>query len=104
MDEVKPVARVPTAEHREPCESRGSRTDLGAPGGEIPPGDSTKADNPYPAKVDPCPLWSKSGQTRAQLDCPLCANRARCTAANSISIRSMRRQAAASSSEPQAPT
>ena len=30
-----------TAEHREPCESRGSRTDLGAPGGEIPPGDST---------------------------------------------------------------
>src|ERR1700746_3184618 len=30
-----------TAEHREPCESRGSRTVLGAPGGEIPPGDST---------------------------------------------------------------
>src|SRR6266566_8394642 len=30
-----------TAEHREPCESRGSCTDLGAPGGEIPPGDST---------------------------------------------------------------
>jgi hypothetical protein len=34
-----------TAEHREPCESRGSRTDLGAPGGEIPPGDSTIATN-----------------------------------------------------------
>ena len=32
-----------TAGHREPCESRGSRTDLGAPGGEIPPGDSTIA-------------------------------------------------------------
>src|ERR1700757_875079 len=32
-----------TAEHREPCESRGSRTVLGAPGGEIPPGDSTVA-------------------------------------------------------------
>src|SRR6202140_2402016 len=32
-----------TAEHREPCESRGSRTVLGAPGGEIPPGDSTAA-------------------------------------------------------------
>src|SRR3954471_13694878 len=31
------------AEHREPCESRGSCTDLGAPGGEIPPGDSTSA-------------------------------------------------------------
>ena len=30
-----------TAEHREPCESRGSSTVLGAPGGEIPPGDST---------------------------------------------------------------
>jgi hypothetical protein len=41
VDEVKPVARVPTVEHREPCESRGSRTVLGAPGGEIPPGDST---------------------------------------------------------------
>ena len=41
MDEVKPVACVPTVEHREPCESRGSRTVLGAPGGEIPPGDST---------------------------------------------------------------
>src|SRR6266436_4133254 len=34
-----------TAEHREPCESRGSRTDLGAPGGEIPPGDSTRTGN-----------------------------------------------------------
>jgi hypothetical protein len=43
VDEVKPVARVPTVEHREPCESRGSRTVLGAPGGEIPPGDSTFA-------------------------------------------------------------
>ena len=40
MDEVKPAARLPTVEHREPYESRGSRTVLGAPGGEIPPGDS----------------------------------------------------------------
>src|SRR5258706_4256361 len=31
-----------TAEHREPCDSRGSRTVLGAPGGETPLGDSTK--------------------------------------------------------------
>ena len=46
MDEVKPVACVPTVEHREPCESRGSRTVLGAPGGEIPPGDSTKMRKP----------------------------------------------------------
>ena len=30
-----------TAEHREPCESRGSCTVLGAPGGETPPGNST---------------------------------------------------------------
>ena len=29
-----------TAEHREPCESRGSRTVLGEPGGESPPGHS----------------------------------------------------------------
>src|SRR6516225_8633330 len=35
-----------TAEHREPCDSRGSRTVLGAPGGEIPPGDSTTAEIP----------------------------------------------------------
>src|SRR5215471_5017242 len=33
-----------TAEHREPYESRGSRTDLGAPGGESPLGDSTTAE------------------------------------------------------------
>ena len=32
-----------TVEHREPCESRGSRTVLGAPGGETPPGDSPNA-------------------------------------------------------------
>ena len=30
-----------TAKHREPCDSRGSCTVLGAPRGEIPPGDST---------------------------------------------------------------
>ena len=45
MDEVKPAARVPTVEHRKPCEPRGSRTVLGAPGGEIPPGDSTNCEN-----------------------------------------------------------
>ena len=26
VDEVKPAARVPTVEHRKPCEPRGSRT------------------------------------------------------------------------------
>src|SRR5271155_2076070 len=38
-----------TAEHREPCESRGSCTVLGAPGGEIPPGDSTLLQGPSAA-------------------------------------------------------
>src|SRR5207245_1417576 len=37
-----------TAEHREPCESRGSRTVLGARGGEIPPRDSTIAPHRHP--------------------------------------------------------
>src|ERR1700757_4222828 len=38
-----PIGRyvMATVEHREPCDSRGSCTVLGAPGGEIPPGDST---------------------------------------------------------------
>src|ERR1700757_595357 len=40
-----------TAEHREPYESRGSRTDLGAPGGESPPGDSTSCDQSYPSAL-----------------------------------------------------
>src|SRR5438874_11011344 len=40
-----PIGRyvMATAEHREPCDSRGSCTVLGAPGGEIPSGDSTTA-------------------------------------------------------------
>ena len=37
-----------TAEHREPCDSRGSCTVLGAPGGESPPGDSTITDQGRP--------------------------------------------------------
>ena len=41
VDEAKPFKA--TAEHREPCDSRESRTVLGAPGGEIPSGDSTTA-------------------------------------------------------------
>ena len=38
-----------TAEHREPCDSRGLCTVLGAPGGEIPPGDSTQSAEPSTA-------------------------------------------------------
>ena len=46
------MLRAVRRQHREPCESRGSRTDLGAPGCEIPPGDSTLADMPLvPANV-----------------------------------------------------
>src|SRR5438046_10599955 len=45
-----PYAMAP-AEHREPCESRGSCTVLGAPGGEIPPGDSTKLPGTAPASA-----------------------------------------------------
>src|SRR6516162_1574964 len=50
-----------TAEHREPYESRGSRTDLGAPGGESPPGDSTTAVHPYP--VGNRQQWVESGHS-----------------------------------------
>ena len=41
-DEERPLVNVLMVGHHEPYEPRGSRTVLGAPGGEIPPGDSTK--------------------------------------------------------------
>src|SRR5438876_9644823 len=47
-----------TAEHREPCESRGSRTVLGARGGEIPPRDSTFRRKDFWFRG----LWRKPGQ------------------------------------------
>ena len=50
-----------TAEHREPCKSRGSRTVLGARGGEIPPRDSTIATDANVAGVGSGPKWPKSG-------------------------------------------
>src|SRR5262249_61151039 len=60
-----------TAEHREPCDSRGSCTVLGAPGGEIPPGDSTGADiTRHLAYVRFTP---QSGQSADMLACPLSA-------------------------------
>src|SRR5450759_3109183 len=37
------------------------------------------SDKPSRAKIHLSPLWSESGQTRAQLDCPLSANRRHCT-------------------------
>src|SRR6185295_14218834 len=57
-----------TAEHREPCDSRGSCTVLGAPGGEIPPGDSTNsafllgAARPLPPSADIGPGGQPIGQ------------------------------------------
>jgi hypothetical protein len=42
-----------TGEHREPCDSRGSCTVLGAPGGEIPPGDSTKCEKLRLSRTSP---------------------------------------------------
>ena len=45
VDEAKPFKA--TVEHREPCDSRGSCTVLGAPGGETPPGDSSVAPDGY---------------------------------------------------------
>jgi hypothetical protein len=49
----------------------------------------TNQSAPVPTFVRYAP---NSGQTGAQPDCPLSANRVRCTAANSISIRSPRRR------------
>src|SRR6516162_8478137 len=48
-----PIGRyvMATAEHREPCDSRGSCTVLGAPEGEIPPGDSTFTSFPPSRRV-----------------------------------------------------
>src|SRR5206468_9634348 len=80
-----------TAENREPCESRGSRTVLGARGGEIPPRDSTYdesadllAQSPFVAsnelgkflrrKIDPLVLhsildpWNRVLRHRASLN------------------------------------
>src|SRR6266702_8528020 len=56
-----------TAEHREPCDSRGSCTVLGAPGGETPPGDSTEAASCY---VDHVRFTPQSGHARVALKCP----------------------------------
>src|SRR6266436_511318 len=49
-----------TAEQREPYESRGSRTVLGEPGGESPPGHSTKTAMAAVRLVDAEPLDKRS--------------------------------------------
>src|SRR5260370_5033834 len=45
-----------TAEHREPCVSRGSCTVLGAPSGETPPGDSSNGLSRGPRRI--CDPWT----------------------------------------------
>src|ERR1700747_3712490 len=56
-----------TAEHREPCDLRGSCTVLGAPGGGIPPGDSTVATEADEARRLARPLHPESGQNSRPL-------------------------------------
>src|SRR5499427_3412143 len=58
------------AEHREPCDSRGSCTVLGAPGGEIPPGDSTTPEIPQsPRSGSFTPPTRRSGDCINRLFC-----------------------------------
>src|SRR5262245_13481157 len=60
-----------TAEHREPCDSRGSCTVLGAPSGEIPPGDSTVRFTPQSGHAIHYPrreLLANAGGPRRILD------------------------------------
>ena len=49
-----------TAEHREPYELRGSRTDLGAPGGESPPGRTPQCKRDRAWLGLPVRLWVKA--------------------------------------------
>src|SRR5262249_42968628 len=56
------------AEHREPCDSRGSRTVLGAPGGEIPSDDSTSpAEEPYGHRDRSTPISGPTRRTKRAL-------------------------------------
>src|SRR5215831_2441174 len=76
-----------TAEHREPCDSRGSCTVLGAPGGEIPPGDSARSEE-LDLSISCPPLPPKSD---VRVDMPVgrvCAKSAvsRCSEEQSYSI------------------
>src|SRR6266481_9953548 len=82
-----------TAEHREPCESRGSRTVLGATGGEIPPRDSTITSEQYVRRVRGMsaspPIASK---LRRRSESTWCANRVLTRRSKSPAIRSPRRR------------
>jgi len=82
-----------TAEQREPYESRGSRTVLGEPGGESPPGHSTK-----PALTNEKPDFRNTPESR-HAQCSLARLKSANTAANSNVIRSPRRLARERSGE-----
>ena len=60
-----------TAEHRERYESRGSRTVLGAPGGEIPPGDSTRTEVGDAARDVGYSVFSRLRNAKADVVPPL---------------------------------
>src|SRR5438093_12572495 len=56
-----------TAEQQEPYESRGSRTVLGEPGGESPPGHSTMASVHYGGQnLEFASAWEHSGRAKAR--------------------------------------
>src|SRR4030095_14277684 len=65
-----------TAEHREPCDSRGSCTVLGAPGGAIPLGDSTI--RILEGRSEPNSVWSGLRHETANDVAPISHGRARC--------------------------
>src|SRR5262249_15079230 len=78
-----------TAEHREPCDSRGSCTVLGAPGGEIPPGDSTKRKGSK--RAHHVRFAPQSGHRPTRRACPLSAKRRHSHCSGIFLIRSPRR-------------
>src|SRR5215475_7649078 len=64
-----------TAEHREPCDSRGSCTVLGAPRGEIPPGDSTNCEVTGPQRTGDGPQHQGRVGKRLYFETPVRAER-----------------------------
>jgi hypothetical protein len=90
-----PIGRyvMATAEHREPCDSRGSCTVLGAPGGGIPPGDSTFATK----AIEALRPWMSASPQKRTISRPtrhvrLVPKADSCTAAKMRAIRSPRRR------------
>src|SRR5262249_14328212 len=91
-----------TAEHREPCDSRGSCTVLGAPGGEIPPGDSAVTTEAVgvPPQCMSAPKATVADPNATRRFVPLATER---SAAKSVSIRSPRRRSRTGNARPLRP-